>query len=82
MRLAWNWALDNNAWEQLDRVLHTMTLFFFGRSMLQEGIETMRELGDKLEQTGQSDTRLYWRTRLREGWFVERQGDYELAWRL
>ncbi|MEQ8676620.1 MAG: protein kinase [Aggregatilineales bacterium] len=79
IRVAWRWALDNKQWEEIDRVLHTMLLFFLGRSMLTEGIATFDTLIKALEADNQSETVLYWRAKSRLAWLSGRLGHYNLV---
>lgn len=82
IRAAWHWALDYGAFEMVDRMLHTMQLFYLSRSMQQEGWEALRYTADTLEAKGEGNSRLYWRVRSRQVWVGNRLATYEQNWKI
>jgi len=82
LRAAWDFAISNKMWRALDESIHTMMLFFLGRSMLSDGIRLFDELGDHLEKIDMVETDCYYRARLRQAWLTSRQGDYEHVYKL
>lgn len=82
IRAAWHWALDAGAFDLVDRMLHTMQLFYLSRSMQQEGWEALRYTADTLEAKGEGGSRLYWRVRSRQVWAGNRLATYEQNWQI
>jgi serine/threonine protein kinase/tetratricopeptide (TPR) repeat protein len=82
LRAAWDLAVENQLWVELDASIHTMLLFFQARSMLTDGITTFRKLGDRLEQKNLTDNHCYHRARLRQAWLISRQGNYETVYEM
>ena len=82
IRSAWDFAVENQLWNELDASIHTMMLFFQARSMLNDGIQSFRELGDLLQQKNLLDDPCYHRARSRQAWLMSRQGNYDEVYRL
>lgn len=82
IRSAWDFALGNHMWDELDTSIHTMLLFFQARSMLADGITTFGELADHLQNHNLVDSDCYYRSRLRQAWLMSRQGNYEEVYRM
>jgi serine/threonine protein kinase/tetratricopeptide (TPR) repeat protein len=82
LRAAWDLAVENQLWVELDASIHTMLLFFQARSMLTDGITLFRELGDRLEKNKLTDNPCYHRARLRQAMLMSRQGNYEAVYNM
>jgi len=80
LRVAWNWAIQHQKWDALDKVMHSMMLFFLAESMLQEADSLFCNLADQLADAGLEGTDSYWRARVRQAWVTIRLGNYDTAW--
>lgn len=80
LRVAWNWAIQHQKWDALDKVLHSMMLFFLAESMLQEADSMFCHLADDLAKNGMEGTSMYWRARVRQSWVTMRLGNYDTGW--
>jgi serine/threonine protein kinase/predicted ATPase len=82
MRGAWRYAIKNCRWGEVDKMQHSMLLYYIARSTLLEGANLFRELAEALQDGEQGDTATYWRARVHQAWMASRIGDYDLAWQL
>lgn len=76
IRLVWRVGIKFERFEVLDFMQETMLYFYLGRSMLNEGYEAFKNLGDKMEKMGYEDA-TYWRARIRQAWMSGRMGRYD-----
>lgn len=78
-RFVWRNAIRYQMFDKLRDTLDSLLFFVLGRSLLQEGYEMFKELGDALEKAGQQDDPLYWCARIRQSWVATRVGSYREA---
>jgi len=80
IRAAWDFAVENQMWEELDASIHTMMLFYQARSLLNDGIDSFRNLATVLVRHGLTDHPSYHRAQSRQVWLMSRQGNYETVY--
>lgn len=81
LRVSWRWAVGHGHWDGIEPIIHITMLFYQGRSMLLEGINTFRELAKALEANNFQNTPIYWKARSRQSWLAGRIADYETTWK-
>ncbi len=77
VRLAWRNCVESEDWDNLSAVLDTILWFYLGHSMLQEGYTRFQSLAQTMQDAGDGDHRLYWRTLTRQAWVGSRLGRYD-----
>jgi serine/threonine protein kinase/predicted ATPase/Tfp pilus assembly protein PilF len=75
IRLVWRKGIMLKHYEKLDIMQDALLYYYLGRSMLREGYDSFKYLGDEMEKDGFKDS-TYWRARVRQAWFGTRLGLY------
>jgi serine/threonine protein kinase/tetratricopeptide (TPR) repeat protein len=78
IRLVWRKGIMLKLYEKIDIMQDALLYYYLGRSMLREGYDSFKYLGDEMEKDGFMDS-TYWRARVRQAWFGTRLGAYEDA---
>lgn len=77
LRLAWQFAIVSQRYEELTDSLDSAAAFYLGRGMLREGIELFKQLTDAMAMCGRGKEPLYYRAFNRMMWLCGRMGQYD-----
>lgn len=80
LRAAWRLGLAHGMWDDLVGVLHTLAMYYLGRSLLREGRDMFSGLIDALEANGQQQTNIYWQAQTYRAMMLRYLGDFDAAW--